>query len=112
MTKELEMRIANKYPKLCADYLNEDAETCFYSFEFGDGWFDLIDSTLAQVNELCEKSDFEVKIYQAKSKFSELRLYFSIAPNQKGIRIQQAIAQLDSIVEKAIANSKLIKENI
>ena len=41
-----------------------------------------------------------------------LRLYFDIAPNQKGVRIQQAIAQLDSIVEKAIVNSKLIKENI
>jgi hypothetical protein len=112
MTKELEMRIANKYPKLCADYLNEEAETPFYSFEFGDGWFDLIDNTLAEVNELCEKSNFEVKIDQAKSKFNELRLYFSIAPNQKGVRIQQAIAQLDSIVEKAIANSRLIKENI
>lgn len=112
MTKELEMIIANKYPKLCVDYLNEGFKTSFYSFEFGDGWFDLIDSTLAEVNELCEKSDFEVKIYQAKSKFSELRLYFSIAPDQKGVRIQQAIAQLDSIVERAIANSRLIKENI
>jgi hypothetical protein len=39
-------------------------------------------------------------------------LYFSIAPNQKGVRIQQAIAQLDSIIEKAIINSKTIKENI
>lgn len=112
MTKELEIRIVNKYPKLCTDYLNEDTKTSFYSFEFGDGWFDLIDSTLAEVEELCEKSNFEIKICQAKSKFDELRLYFDIAPNQKGVRIQQAIAQLDSIIEKAIANSRSIKQNI
>lgn len=111
MTKELEMRIANKYPKLCASYLDEEVSE-FYSFEFGDGWFDLIDKTLQEVNDLCEKSSLEVKISESKSKFNELRLYFDIAPNQKGPRIQQAIAQLDSIVEKAISNSRLIKENI
>jgi len=113
MNIELEEMIVKKYPEICCGYKEDYPSNCFqYGFEFGDGWFDLIDETLSNLDDVCKNTGIKIKIGQAKSKFSELRLNIDILPGQRGSKIQQAISQIENIVQQSEIKSKTIKENI
>jgi hypothetical protein len=113
MTIELEEKLVNKYPEICEKYNEDKDKNCFnqYGFEFGDGWFDLIDEALGKLDDVRKNTGLEFKIGQAKSKFDELRLYIDFLPGQRGAKIQQAISQVNEIVSEAEKKSKTITEN-
>ena len=76
MKEELEKQLYEKYPILLQNSKLRGPKL-FQGFEFGDGWFDLI-------NELCEKiedynNDIQEDSYviaeQVKEKFGGLRFY-------------------------------------
>ena len=58
-------------------------ETAFrlFSFECGDGWFELLKELLEQINEivqfleLCEDEYFPISVAQVKEKYGTLRFY-------------------------------------
>lgn len=111
MKEELESILVSKYPELCQDYRGDHTKTCFArGFECGDGWFELIDSTFWSIKTLAEQVQLNVKIAQIKSKFGHLTIYLEIEPGLNNPKIQQAIQQINFIVENAKEISKSMSE--
>ena len=74
MKKELELILVNKYPNLCRDYEKSELETCFhYGFECQDGWFNLIDQTLGQIDKIIQENEWK-KILE-KNEENKLWIY-------------------------------------
>lgn len=102
MDTKLEQQLVTKYPILCKDYLGDISKTCFgWGFECGDGWYRLIDDALGQIQQVMEQTGLGVTVAQIKSKFGGLRLYVDFEPGPSGVKIQQAISQVNAIINKA-----------
>ena len=83
MKKELEKEIFGKYPNL---YVDKDVSmqyslVCF-GFEFGDGWYNLVDELSSELEKLIIKFKEEFpgeegfpKAFQMKEKFGSLSFY-------------------------------------
>lgn len=82
MTRELEIKLINKYPKIfstlfkpCGDVL----EPIYFGVECGDGWYWLIDKLLSSIqNYIDYNSDktSQVIATQIKEKFGRLNFYY------------------------------------
>ena len=70
MNKDLQDKLINKYPSLFKDRYN-DVEDFSFTFECGDGWFDLIDDLCGKIVALGPN----VYASQVKEKFGGLRFY-------------------------------------
>lgn len=78
MNIENSLFLSNKYNDMLNDavYLDTSSSFCF-SFDCGDGWFDIIDNMLSEINNYCEDLNIEKpKISQIKEKFGSLRCYY------------------------------------
>lgn len=73
MKSELNDKLVAKYQYM---FLNTENEPIYaWGFEHDDGWYNLIDNYLAEIQANDPKK--EVKIIQAKEKFATIRLYYS-----------------------------------
>jgi len=81
MRRELEQKLVEKYPQLFQDYRKDPMYPMYYGIECGDGWYDLIDKTLARIQQEIdaypEKDRNRFKLFQVKEKFGSLRVYMS-----------------------------------
>jgi hypothetical protein len=111
MKEELELNLFRKYPDLCCDYKCDPKDSCFaWGFECGDGWYELIDSTLWSIDKTSKSVNLNVKLAQIKSKFGKLTIYLDIGAGPSGAKIQQAISQIYSFIEIASDVSLSISE--
>ena len=83
MTKELEIKLVEKYPKIYSEYGGNAMETCMHwGFEHGDEWYDLINvlsNSIQNYIDWKQKSGEEIEqvvAEQVKAKFGELRFYY------------------------------------
>jgi hypothetical protein len=84
MTKEKELELLKKYPKILQDYGKPPMQSCMaFGLECGDGWYDLLDNCMGKIQHLCDlasNKEKEVKVVanQIKEKYGELRFYVSV----------------------------------
>lgn len=89
MTKQKEVQLLKKYPKILQDYSGSPQETCMYwGMECGDGWYDLLDDLLYKLQYLCDKfstdkNEVQVIATQIKEKFGILSFYSHIVGANK-----------------------------
>lgn len=111
MKQELELKLYNKFPELCRDYKGDPKNTCMaWGFDCGDGWYDLIESTLTTIDRLAKSISLDVKLAQLKSKFGKLTIYIDIESGPTGAKIQQVISQIYNEIEEAEKISSAISE--
>lgn len=73
MTKDLELKLVQKYPTIFKDYGGDMRKTCMaWGFECGDGWYDLINKLCSDISKI----DSNVIAIQVKEKYGTLRFYF------------------------------------
>ena len=77
MTKELELKLVEKYPKILKDYEGNEMETCMHwGFEHNDGWYDLLDKGMEKIQRYCDLAGCQLIADQIKEKFGDLRFYY------------------------------------
>jgi hypothetical protein len=78
MTKELELKLVEKYPQILCDYNGDVMKTCMHwGMECDDGWYDLLNGLLEKLDYLSKHSGVQVVADQIKEKFGTLRFYYS-----------------------------------
>lgn len=84
MTKELELKLVEKYPKILQNMGGDPRQTCMaFGLEVENGWYNLLDECMEKLQyfcDLCSKDGREVQIIadQAKEKYGTLRFYVSV----------------------------------
>lgn len=84
MTRELEAKLVEKYPKILVNIHGDPKRTCMaWGLEVGDGWYKLLDECMDKIQyfcDLCSSGDREVQVVadQIKEKFGALRFYTSV----------------------------------
>jgi hypothetical protein len=84
MTRELEAKLIEKYPKILVNIHGDPKHTCMaWGLEVGDGWYKLLDECMEKIQyfcDLCSSDDREVQVVadQIKEKFGTLRFYTSV----------------------------------
>ena len=84
MTKELELKLVEKYPKILQNMRGDPRQTCMaFGLEVENGWYNLLDQCMEKLQyfcDLCSKDGREVQVVadQIKEKFSDLRFYVSV----------------------------------
>lgn len=107
MTKELELKLVEKYPKILRDYRGDKTKTCMHwGMECGDGWYKLLDETMHKLQYICDKTNVQVIATQIKEKFGALRFYYVTETNFDTI---QSI--ISSVINSAEKESLHICEN-
>jgi hypothetical protein len=111
MKEELELKLVAKYPDICSNYGGDQMVTCFHwGFECGDGWYELIDSCLEQIDYIAKKNNISVKIDQIKSKLGRLVIYLDFEKGPTGKHVSAAIDAIHNIVDQVWKNSQNISE--
>jgi hypothetical protein len=81
MSPELDARLCEKYPKIFENRFGDIRTTAMcWGFECGDGWYNLIDTLCAKIqNYVDERSPevYPVIATQVKEKYGTLRFYIS-----------------------------------
>lgn len=81
MSPKLELQLKEKYPKILKDMYGDMMKTCMhFGIETGDGWYDLLDSLMHNIQWYCDKPEKNVQLVasQIKTKFGDLRFYFDL----------------------------------
>lgn len=109
MTLELELQLVNKFPELCKQYGGDMKETCFaFGFECNDGWFNLIEETLSEIDKISKENNIDVSIAQIKQKFGKLVIYLDFEPSSKSNK--EAVEEIYRIIDSAYSKSQNISE--
>jgi hypothetical protein len=84
MREDLDQQLCEKYPLIFADRNKSMQETCMcWGFEHGDGWYNIIDSLCANIQNHIDwqtkqgKTVPQVVATQVKEKFGTLRFYYN-----------------------------------
>lgn len=79
MSPELDKQLVEKYPLIFANRFGSPHQTGMcWGFECGDGWYDLIDTLCASIQNRCNVAAIpQVIATQVKEKFGGLRFYFT-----------------------------------
>lgn len=103
MTKELELKLQEKYPKIFRDLYGDKTVTCMHwGITCGDGWYDLIDRLCHALQWSADKNGYkQVVADQVKEKFGELRFYyhFEDTENEKENRSSEYLEGMISFAE-------------
>jgi hypothetical protein len=95
MTKELELKLVEKYPKILKEYGGDKKKTCMHwGMECNDGWYELLDETMHKIQYMCDITHVQLIAEQIKEKFGTLRFYYRVETYTDTInRIFSAIIQ-------------------
>jgi len=84
MREELDKLLTEKYPKMTVNRYGSEMDTCMcYGFAVGDGWFNLLDQLMGNIQHYIDWKNREavvvpqVTLDQVKSKFGGLRFYYT-----------------------------------
>lgn len=84
MREELDKLLTEKYPKMTVNRYGSEIDTCMcYGFAVGDGWFNLLDQLMGNIQHYIDWKNREatvvpqVTLDQVKSKFGGLRFYYT-----------------------------------
>lgn len=84
MREELDRQLVEKYPKIFANrYADMQTTAMCWGFEHGDGWYDIIDSLCANIQNHIDWQEkmgneiAQVVAVQVKEKFGTLRFYYA-----------------------------------
>lgn len=84
MKKELDELLCTKYPKMTVNRYGSEMDTCMcYGFAVGDGWFNLINILMGNIQSHIDWKEkqgnpiTQVVLDQVKSKFGGLRFYYT-----------------------------------
>lgn len=122
MSPEKTQQLIEIYPSLFSDL---DERNCFYlfSFECGDGWFDLLKDLIVEIKSIIEKENkkssigidddpIPLKVSQIKEKYASLRFY----TNWSNDAIEQAILRAEDRSEQTCEDcgepGKIVKTNV
>jgi hypothetical protein len=107
MTKELELKLVEKYPKILKNYGGDKKVTCMHwGMECGDGWYNLLDETMYKLQHICDTMHVQVIAEQIKEKFGSLRFYYRVETNFNTVE-----SIITSVVHSAERESLHICEN-
>ena len=82
MTKELDDKLVEKYPKIFIDRHGDMRQTCMcWGFDCSDGWYFLIDHLCKSIQGYIDSNSHlnisQVVATQVKEKFGSLRFYYN-----------------------------------
>ena len=84
MREELDKLLTEKYPKMTVNRYGSEMDTCMvYGFAVGDGWFNLLDQLMGNIQHYIDWKEKQgnpiqqVTLDQVKSKFGGLRFYYT-----------------------------------
>ena len=107
MTKELELKLVEKYPKILKNYGGDKKLTCMHwGMECGDGWYALLDETMHKLQHICDTMHVQVIAEQIKEKLGSLRFYYRVETNFNTVE-----SIITSVVHSAERESLHICEN-
>lgn len=77
MNQKLTNKLFNKYPDIFRDKDKSPKESlvCF-GFEFDDGWYQITDNMLSQIDLVCKLTGIQIIATQMKEKFGTGRFYY------------------------------------
>ena len=111
MNEELELQLIAKYPDILKLYKEPISETCMgWGMECDDGWYNLLDECLEELEYLCHKFStedrkVEIRAEQIKEKFGTLRFYTTI---ENATELERKI--LNRVIDNAETDSANICE--
>lgn len=73
MTKELELELVKRYPRILKDYGGDKMVTCMHwGMDCGDGWYKILDEAMCKIQYLCDlftkDNELEVEFIAAQIK--------------------------------------------
>lgn len=85
MTKSLELKLKERFPKLLVDMYGNPHQTCMsYGISCDDGWYDLLYNLCDELQCLSDAYGKQIVATQIKEKFGGLRFYVKVeSPNDK-----------------------------
>ena len=117
MRAELENELTKKYPKILKDMYKAPEETCMaFGIECGDGWYDLIENLLKDLQWNTDKNNYpQVIALQIKEKYGSLRFYFTTEETENSKKVdadrkQYNIGKIDGMIQFAETMSNIICE--
>lgn len=79
MTKSLELKLRERFPKLLVDMYGSPQETCMsYGIACDDGWYDLIYNLCEELQGWSDAYGKQIVATQIKEKFGGLRFYIKV----------------------------------
>lgn len=107
MTKELELKLVEKYPKILKDYGGDEMVTCMHwGFSHNGGWYNLLAVGMEKIQRYCDLAGCQLVADQVKEKFGDLRFYYH---TEKASVVDSEI--LSDIVHSMERKSTTICEN-
>lgn len=79
MTKFLELKLRERFPKLLVDMYGNSQYTCMsYGISCDDGWYDLLYNLCEELQEWSDANRRQIIATQIKEKFGGLRFYIKV----------------------------------
>ncbi len=79
MTKSLELKLKERFPKLLVDMYGNPHYTCMsYGISCDDGWYDLLYNLCEELQGLSDAYGKQIVATQIKEKFGGLRFYIKV----------------------------------
>jgi hypothetical protein len=111
MDRTLEAKLVKQYPKLLLGFRSSPQTPLFFGVECGDGWFDIINGALRNIQEdydkLTAKQQEGTYVVQIKEKFGGLRIYMSQQTDYMREIIQAAETLAYATCEECGATEKI-----
>jgi hypothetical protein len=82
-SKDFDLYMVNKYPKLFRQRHLPMTETCMcWGFEVGKGWYKTLDDLCSKIEALCDVCPINIEFTQIKEKYGSGRFYFDSWHNE------------------------------
>ena len=111
MTKNLQDQLAAKYPKILPDIAADMRKPrTAWGIECSDGWYELLDAGMLELQELADLSGIQIEATQIKEKYGTLSFYFTLKDNKQSNELSvrssaEHFKAFDVIVERMEENS-------
>jgi hypothetical protein len=90
MTKTLELKLKEKFPKLLVDMYGDPTQTPMsYGISCDDGWYDLLYNLCEELQSWSDSNEKQIKAVQIKEKFGGLRYYIKVEPVEPKLTDEQ-----------------------
>ena len=111
MDRQLALKLTDAFPGLYRRRDSPDELPSHFSFDCGDGWYQLIHDLSADLLEIAARSGINPPLVEeVKSKYGGMRFYASCGSGEMDERIDRAEADSEFICEKCGMPGRLREE--
>ena len=107
MKAELEKKLIEKYPVILQETKLDEMQSCLaFGLEISDGWYDILDMLMRQLQWNTDKNGYpQVIAQQIKEKFGGLRFYYRTDDlgNPKSRNVDETCGNIEGMIRMAEA---------